>query len=112
MSIRAAQYVRMSTEHQQYSTENQADVRSRHRSARARNPPPTFVAERDLIAGLAGKIVGETLACLVGSDEPRPRANLVRDQLLALAPCAGVHARGYGAEAPPSQCTAPSTLSR
>jgi hypothetical protein len=24
--IRAAQYVRMSTEHQQYSTENQADV--------------------------------------------------------------------------------------
>ena len=26
MSIRAAQYVRMSTEHQQYSTENQADV--------------------------------------------------------------------------------------
>src|SRR5689334_24537625 len=26
MTIRAAQYVRMSTEHQQYSTENQADV--------------------------------------------------------------------------------------
>ena len=24
--VRAAQYVRMSTEHQQYSTENQADV--------------------------------------------------------------------------------------
>jgi hypothetical protein len=29
-SVRAAQYVRMSTEHQQYSTENQAEVIARY----------------------------------------------------------------------------------
>ena len=32
--IRAAQYVRMSTEHQQYSTENQADVIREYAAAR------------------------------------------------------------------------------
>src|SRR5271165_5621593 len=33
--VRAAQYVRMSTEHQQYSTENQMDVLRRYAEARS-----------------------------------------------------------------------------
>ena len=42
MSIRAAQYVRMSTEHQQYSTENQADVLREYAAKRGMEIVRTF----------------------------------------------------------------------
>ena len=40
--IRAAQYVRMSTEHQQYSTENQSDVLQEYASKRGIQIVRTF----------------------------------------------------------------------
>ena len=42
-SIRAAQYVRMSTEHQQYSTENQSDVLREYAKKRGFEIVRTFV---------------------------------------------------------------------
>jgi pimeloyl-ACP methyl ester carboxylesterase len=44
MSIRAAQYVRMSTEHQQYSTENQADVLREYAAMDVRLVLPSLLA--------------------------------------------------------------------
>lgn len=42
MTIRAAQYVRMSTEHQQYSTENQSDVIREYAAKRGMEIVRTF----------------------------------------------------------------------
>jgi DNA invertase Pin-like site-specific DNA recombinase len=42
MTIRAADYVRMSTEHQQYSTENQADVLREYAAKRGMEIVRTF----------------------------------------------------------------------
>jgi DNA invertase Pin-like site-specific DNA recombinase len=41
-AVRAAQYVRMSTEHQQYSTENQTDAMRRYAEARRVNIVRTY----------------------------------------------------------------------
>lgn len=43
--IRAAQYVRMSTDHQKYSTENQADVLQRYANARGMEIVRTYADE-------------------------------------------------------------------
>src|SRR3569833_2164939 len=43
--VRAAQYVRMSTEHQKYSTENQAEIISRYADARGFEIVQTYADE-------------------------------------------------------------------
>jgi DNA invertase Pin-like site-specific DNA recombinase len=58
MSIRAAQYVRMSTEHQQYSTENQSDVLREYAAKRGMEIIRTFAD--------SGKS-GRTALCLDGN---------------------------------------------
>src|SRR5262245_57079939 len=70
-AIRAAQYIRMSTEHQQYSTENQADVIREYAGTRGYEIVKTYADEgksglriqgraalsallQDVVAGAAG----------------------------------------------------------
>ena len=53
--IRAAQYIRMSTEHQQYSTENQADVIREYAAARGYEIVKTYADEGKSGLSVAGR---------------------------------------------------------
>ena len=54
-SIRAAQYVRMSTEHQKYSTENQADIIAVYAAARGMEIVRTYADEGKSGLNLSGR---------------------------------------------------------
>ena len=55
MPVRAAQYVRMSTEHQQYSTENQSEVISRYAAKHGMEIVKTFADSGKSGLTLAGR---------------------------------------------------------
>ncbi len=75
----AAMYVRMSTEHQQYSTENQADVVRQYAHQRGFEIVETFADEGKSGLNLAGRESLRRLISLVDSRQAHFRAILVYD---------------------------------
>jgi DNA invertase Pin-like site-specific DNA recombinase len=79
MSIRAAQYVRMSTEHQQYSTENQADVLREYAAKRGMEIIRTFADSGKSGLRLDGRDALKELIAVVQSGKADFAAILVYD---------------------------------
>jgi DNA invertase Pin-like site-specific DNA recombinase len=79
MTIRAAQYVRMSTEHQQYSTENQADVIREYAAKRGMEIVRTFADAGKSGLRLDGRDALKELITVVQSGSADFNAILVYD---------------------------------
>jgi DNA invertase Pin-like site-specific DNA recombinase len=79
MTIRAAQYVRMSTEHQQYSTENQADVIREYAAKRGMEIVRTFADSGKSGLRLDGRDALKELITVVQSGTADFTAILVYD---------------------------------
>src|SRR5262245_41426867 len=79
MTIRAAQYVRMSTEHQQYSTENQADVIREYAAKRGMEIVRTFADSGKSGLRLDGRDALKELITVVQSGTADFSAILVYD---------------------------------
>jgi len=75
----AAMYVRMSTEHQQYSTENQGDVILQYAEKQGFEIVQTFADEGKSGLNIAGRESLQRLIALVGSGEASFKAILVYD---------------------------------
>jgi DNA invertase Pin-like site-specific DNA recombinase len=77
--IRAAQYVRMSTEHQKYSTENQAEVIAQYAARRGFKIVKTYEDSGKSGLRLDGRLSLQQLIADVRSDDTDFKAILVYD---------------------------------
>lgn len=71
--IRAAQYVRMSTEHQKYSTENQAEIIARYAAQRGFEIVETYLEKVCAKLRVRTRIEAVVIAVRVGLITPDPR---------------------------------------